>query len=103
MNGVIRIAKRFLPPYKNYIILNLVFNVVNALLNVFSFLLIIPILQILFKTTQESYEFMAWDTSAASLKEIVTNNAYWYIGDLINILYSFFKFCLYVLFKIGTD
>ena len=85
MNGVIRIAKRFLPPYKNYIILNLVFNVVNALLNVFSFLLIIPILQILFKTTQESYEFMAWDTSAASLKEIVTNNAYWYIGDLINI------------------
>ena len=83
MNGVIKIAKRFLPPYKKYIILNFAFNVVNALLNVFSFLLIIPILEILFKTTQESYEFMDWNTSGASLKEIASNNANWYISDLI--------------------
>ncbi len=83
MNGVIKIAKRFLPPYKKYIILNFAFNVVNALLNVFSFLLIIPILEILFKTTQESYEFMDWNTSGASLKEIASNNANWFISDLI--------------------
>ena len=83
MNGVIRIAKRFLPPYKNYIILNLIFNVVNALLNVFSFALIIPILQILFKTTPEAYEFIAWDSTQLSFFDIAKNNAYWYIGDLI--------------------
>lgn len=84
MNGVIRIAKRFLPPYKNYIILNLIFNVVNALLNVFSFALIIPILQILFKATPDSYDFIAWDTPATSILDIAKNNGYWYIGDIIN-------------------
>ena len=84
MNGVIRIAKRFLPPYKNYIILNLIFNVVNALLNVFSFALIIPILQILFKATPASYDFIAWDTPTTSIFDIAKNNGYWYIGDIIN-------------------
>ena len=67
MNGVIKIAKRFLPPYKNYIILNLIFNVLNALLNVFSFALIIPILQILFKASPETYDFIAWDTTSISM------------------------------------
>ena len=84
MNGVIKIAKRFLPPYKNYIILNLVFNIVNALLNVFSFALIIPILQILFKATPESYDFIAWNSPDTSFLDAVKNNGYWYIGDLIN-------------------
>ncbi|NLD23298.1 MAG: ABC transporter ATP-binding protein [Bacteroidales bacterium] len=85
MKGVIKIAKRFLPPYKNYIILNLIFNVINALLNVFSFALIIPILQILFKATPDSYDFIAWDTSGMSMLDIAKNNGYWYIGDIINI------------------
>ncbi|NLZ95871.1 MAG: ABC transporter ATP-binding protein, partial [Bacteroidales bacterium] len=84
MNGVIKIAKRFLPPYKNYIILNLIFNVVNALLNVFSFALIIPILQILFKSTPDAFDFIAWDTPGTSFLDIAKNNGYWYIGDLIN-------------------
>lgn len=85
MNGLIRIAKRFLPPYKNYIILNLIFNVMNALLNVFSFALIIPILQILFKTTPESYNFIDWNTSGMSLIDIAKNNGYWYVGEIIDI------------------
>ena len=84
MNGVIKIAKRFLPPYKNYIILNLLFNVVNALLNVFSFALIIPILQILFKTTPESFSFIEWSTPDVSFLDIAKNNGYWYIGNLID-------------------
>lgn len=84
MNGVITIAKRFLPPYKNYIILNLLFNVMNALLNVFSFALIIPILQILFQTNPQSYDFIQWNTPGISLLDIAKNNGYWYIGDIIN-------------------
>lgn len=84
MNGVIKIAKRFLPPYKNYIILNLLFNVLNALLNVFSFALIIPILQILFQTNPESYDFISWSTTNISFLDIAKNNGYWYIGDIIN-------------------
>lgn len=85
MNGVIKIAKRFLPPYKNYIILNLAFNVLNALLNVFSFALIIPILQILFQTNSETYTFIPWDTQGVSMLDIVKNNGYWYIYDIIDI------------------
>ena len=84
MNGVIKIAKRFLPPYKNYIILNLLFNVLNALLNVFSFALIIPILQILFKASPETYEFIPWKSVGISTLEIFKNNGYWFIGDIIN-------------------
>ena len=84
MNGVIKIAKRFLPPYKNYIILNLIFNVLNALLNVFSFALIIPILQILFKANPETYEFITWGTNGISTLDILKNNGYWFIGDIIN-------------------
>ena len=84
MNGVIKIAKRFLPPYKNYIILNLLFNILNALLNVFSFALIIPILQILFKATSETYNFIPWDSSGISMLDVAKNNGYWYIGDIIN-------------------
>lgn len=84
MNGVIKIAKRFLPPYKNYILLNLLFNVLNALLNVFSFALIIPILQILFKTNPETYEFIPWDAVGISTLDILKNNGYWFIGDIIN-------------------
>ena len=84
MNGVIKIAKRFLPPYKNYIVLNLIFNVLNALLNVFSFALIIPILQILFKANPETYNFIEWGTQGISSLDIAKNNGYWYIGDVIN-------------------
>ena len=47
MRDFIRILKRFVPPYKKYMVLNIVFNVLSAILNLFSFALIIPILQIL--------------------------------------------------------
>ena len=56
----------------------------NALLNVFSFALIIPILQILFQTNPQSYDFIQWNTSGISLLDIAKNNGYWYIGDIIN-------------------
>ena len=45
MRDFIRILKRFVPPYKKYMVLNIVFNVLSAILNLFSFALIIPILQ----------------------------------------------------------
>ena len=52
MRDFIRILKRFVPPYKKYMVLNIVFNVLSAILNLFSFALIIPILQILFKIAE---------------------------------------------------
>ena len=58
MRDFIRILKRFVPPYKKYMVLNIVFNVLSAILNLFSFALIIPILQILFKMDEGNYTFM---------------------------------------------
>ena len=82
MKDFIRILRRFIPPYKKYLILTIVFNLLSALLNIFSFSLIIPILQILFKLTEAHYQYMAWD-SGAELKDILVNNFYYYVTSLI--------------------
>ena len=49
MKEFIQVLRRFVPPYKKYLILHVIFNVLSAILNIFSFMLIVPILQILFK------------------------------------------------------
>ncbi len=79
MKEFLRIMRRFLPPYKKNLIWAIVFNVFSALLNIFSFTLIIPILQILFKIEEKVYEFMPW----AWTKEAIMNNFYYYIGEII--------------------
>ena len=87
MRDFIRILKRFVPPYKKYMVLNIVFNVLSAILNLFSFALIIPILQILFKMDEGNYTFMDWNFNAGSweswkaLPELIKNNFFWYVSD----------------------
>jgi ATP-binding cassette subfamily B protein/subfamily B ATP-binding cassette protein MsbA len=89
MKDFIRVLKRFIPPYKKYMVWNIVFNFLSAVLNLGAFALIIPILNILFKVEDKVYEFMAWDFHPASLDSwrelsgIATNNFYWYISELI--------------------
>ena len=58
MKDFFRALKQFVPPYKRYMGLNIVFNVLSAILNVFSFALIIPILKILFKMDERVYSFI---------------------------------------------
>ena len=55
MKDFIRILRRFVPPYKKYMVSNIVFNILSAILNLFSFALIIPILNILFKLNDDVY------------------------------------------------
>jgi len=68
---------------------NVVFHILSALLNLFSFALIMPILNILFKVESRVYAFMSWDfnplvwDSWKQLPEIVKNNFFWYVGDMI--------------------
>jgi ATP-binding cassette subfamily B protein/subfamily B ATP-binding cassette protein MsbA len=89
MKDFIHVLKRFVPPYKKYMVWNIVFNFLSAILNLGAFALIIPILNILFKVEDRVYEFMAWNFYPASLdswKELpgtVTNNFYWFISELI--------------------
>ena len=76
--------KRFLSPYKKYLVWAVLLNLLSAVFNVFSFTLLIPILQILFKMDNKVYEFMAWD-AAGGLKEVAVNNFYYYVTEMISI------------------
>lgn len=90
MKDFLRILRRFVPPYKKFMVLNIVFNILSAILNLFSFALIIPILQILFKINEAHYTFMEWNFRIGEwdtwkvLPEVLKNNFFWYVTDLID-------------------
>lgn len=81
MNDFIAILRRFVPPYKKYLFLNIFFNILSAFLTLFSFAVIIPILEMLFKVKEATYEFIP--LGAASLKDVVINNFYFYTQEAI--------------------
>lgn len=89
MKDFLRILRRFVPPYKKYMILNVVFNVLSAILNLFSFALIIPILNILFKISEATYTYTPWVFNPASweswkeMPEMIKNNFFWFVSDMI--------------------
>ena len=61
MKEFFKVLRRFVPPYKKYLILSVLFTLLSAVLNVFSFMLLIPILQILFKVAEPvDVDFIAW-------------------------------------------
>lgn len=74
--------KRFVAPYKRYLVGAIFMNVFSAIFNIFSFTLIIPILQILFKINDKVYEFIPWDADMV-IKEKAINNLYFYVTQLI--------------------
>lgn len=83
MRDFLNVLRRFVPPYKKYLILSVVFNILSAMLNIFSFATLIPILQILFKTGEagQATELMPW--SWEHPKEVLSNNADYYVTQLI--------------------
>ena len=83
MKEFLQILRRFIPPYKKYLALTVVFNILSAVLNIFSFAALIPILQILFRTegTGTATQLMPW--SLNNLKEVLANNADYYVTQLI--------------------
>lgn len=81
MKDFIKILRRFVPPYKKYLFLNIFFNILAAVLTLFSFALIIPILEMLFKIREATYQFIPF--GQGSLKEVVVNNFYYYTQESI--------------------
>ncbi|MBO8444576.1 MAG: ABC transporter ATP-binding protein [Bacteroidetes bacterium] len=77
-----QLMKRFVAPYKRYLVGAIFMNVFSAIFNIFSFTLIIPILQILFKINDKVYEFIPWNADM-DIKEKATNNLYFYVTQLI--------------------
>lgn len=83
MKEFLQVLRRFVTPYKKYVALSIVFNILSALLNIFSFAALIPILQILFQTgdAKTATSLMAWDWS--NIQEVLMNNLNYYVNDLI--------------------
>lgn len=83
MKEFLQVLRRFVPPYKKYLVLTVVFNILSAILNIFSFMAIIPILQILFKTQTASVPAGLMDWGSGDMKEVMTNNFNYYIYEMI--------------------
>lgn len=83
MKEFLSVLRRFVPPYKKYLIASVVFNILSVILNVFSFAALIPILQIIFKTGdgEAATTLMAWDWSNA--QDVLMNNMNYYVNGLI--------------------
>ena len=86
MKEFIQVLRRFVPPYKKYLVLSVIFNILSAILNIFSFMAIIPILQILFKTEGAALtvNYMEWNGDFNTIKDVASNNADYYISHLIS-------------------
>lgn len=76
--------RQYVKPYKAYLLGSLVFNLLSAVLNVFSFISIIPMLQLLFGIDQNRYEYIPWSAVGMSMKDITVNNMYWYTTELMD-------------------
>lgn len=85
MKEFLQVLRRFVPPYKKYLGLSVLFNVLSAILNIFSFAALIPILQILFQVDGgiRANDYMTWDGDWGTIKEVATNNLYYYIQEFI--------------------
>ena len=78
MKEFIQVLKRFVPPYKKYLVLTVLFNILSAVLNIFSFMAIIPILNILFQTegAMEPVAWIPWSKmTLGNISDVLSNNA----------------------------
>ena len=94
MKEFLLLIKRFVPPYRKYLVSNLVLNLLAQVLNVFSFALLIPILQILFQVSDTQYEYMT--LADGNVAEVIKNNFYYYMNHYIEV-----KGALWVLIMSG--
>lgn len=85
MKEFFKVLKRYIPPYKKYLVMSFIFTFVSAILNVFSFMIIIPILEILFKMKEtQRVDFIPWNEATMdNIREVVTNNCNYYLNSMI--------------------
>ena len=83
MKEFLNVLRRFVPPYKKYLVLSVVFNILSAVLNIFSFAALIPILQILFQTSDAETATALMDWDWANIQTVLMNNMNYYVNGLI--------------------
>ena len=83
MKEFFKLMRSYVAPYKRYLFGSLFFNLLSAVLNVFSFASLIPMLNLLFKVDTTVYSFMPWDSAGASMKDLLINNMYYYTQTIM--------------------
>ena len=83
MKEFFKIMRRYVAPYKRYMAGSLLFNLLSAVLNVFSFASLIPMLNLLFKLDTTTYRFIAWDAEGEAMKDIIVNNMYYFTQQIM--------------------
>ena len=83
MKEFLNVLRRFVPPYKKYLVASVFFNILSVILNIFSFAALIPILQILFQTSdaETATSVMAWDWG--KIQAVLMNNMNYYVNGMI--------------------
>ena len=84
MKDVIKVLLKYVPPYKGLLSLNVIFNILGAILSLFTYSTIMPILDILFGLKKNEYEFIPWGDTVDSFKDTLINNFYWYVTSIID-------------------
>ena len=82
MKEFFQVIRTYVAPYKSNFLWSIFLTILSAIFNIFSFTLIIPILQILFQMETATYSFIPWDDSSMGMFEIAKNNLYWYVTEL---------------------
>jgi len=81
MRDFLKMMRLYALPYKGYLAGAVVLNILSAIFNIFSFAVIVPLLNILFRLDTAQYSFIPWETEGYSFKDILVNNAYWMVSD----------------------
>ena len=81
MREFIKMMRQYASPYKPYLAGAVLLNILSAIFNIFSFAVIVPLLNILFRLDTAQYAFIPWGTEGYSFKDILVNNAYWLVSD----------------------
>lgn len=87
MKEFFKVLRRYIPPYKKYLVMSFVFTFVSAVLNVFSFVIIIPILEILFKMKESvKVDFIPWEQmNMDNMEQVIMNNCNYYLNNFIEV------------------
>ena len=99
----ITLIRRFVPPYKRYMALNILFNLLSTILSLFSFAAIIPVLRILFGLTAVDVQWTEM-SAVSGLQETIAalrGNMYFLLNEQIALHGASYVLLLLGLFLVG--
>ena len=83
MKEFFKLLQRLVKPYFGYLFGSVGLNIFSAVFNIFSFALLIPILQMIFGINEMNYTFIPWESAEADFKTKLTENLYYYVSVMI--------------------